>query len=324
MSNIPSISIVIPLYNKSRYIARALNSVLAQTYPDFEVIVVDDGSTDNGAEVIKGIHDTRIQLVQQENKGVSAARNVGVSAAETELIAFLDADDEWLPTHLETIMRLRRKYPQAGIYSTHYKQYFLNRNIITPKFYGIPPHPWEGILPNYFKSCTYGETPVCSSTVSIPKNIFHIFGGFQEEYWWGEDTDLWGRIAFEYPVVFSWDGGVILYRNVENRACNKKKAVIHHPFVISATNYMKSGVQFKTDIQYVKEFVEREKISQAMFNIRTGNKKEAQKILTECNMKEFGFQKKICLLLCLFPLPIISSFIWCKNSLFILLNPFTR
>ncbi len=108
----PEVSVVIPLYNKGLYIARALNSVLAQTFQDFEVILVDDGSTDDGAEVIGGVDDPRIQLIQQENLGVSAARNRGIEAARAELVAFLDADDEWLPCFLSKIIDLSDKYPE--------------------------------------------------------------------------------------------------------------------------------------------------------------------------------------------------------------------
>jgi len=118
MSDVPAVSVVIPLYNKGPHIARALNSVLAQTFQDFEVIVVDDGSTDDGAEVVRGVDDPRIRLIQQENRGVSAARNRGIEAARAELIAFLDADDEWLAEHLETIIRLRRNALEVGIYAT--------------------------------------------------------------------------------------------------------------------------------------------------------------------------------------------------------------
>lgn len=103
------ISVVIPLFNKGPYIARTLDSVLKQTFQDFKVIVVDDGSTDDGAEIVRGFDDPRIQLIQQPNQGESVARNRGVDESLSDFVAFLDADDEWMPKHLETILKLIEK-----------------------------------------------------------------------------------------------------------------------------------------------------------------------------------------------------------------------
>ncbi|NLZ30356.1 MAG: glycosyltransferase family 2 protein, partial [Methanomicrobiales archaeon] len=116
----PEVSVVIPLYNKAPYIARALSSIIAQTRQDFEVIVIDDGSTDGGEEIVRGFDDPRIRVIRQENRGVSAARNRGIEAARADFIAFLDADDEWMPTHLGALLRLRGRYPRAGAYGTAY------------------------------------------------------------------------------------------------------------------------------------------------------------------------------------------------------------
>jgi glycosyltransferase involved in cell wall biosynthesis len=104
------VSVIIPLYNKAPYVGRALRSVSAQTFRDFEVIVVDDGSTDGGAEVVRAHEDARVRLVSQENAGPGAARNRGLAEARGELIAFLDADDEWLPEFLETCAGLLEGY----------------------------------------------------------------------------------------------------------------------------------------------------------------------------------------------------------------------
>jgi glycosyltransferase involved in cell wall biosynthesis len=112
----PAATIIIPLYNKRSYIGRALDSVLHQSFQDFEIIVVDDGSTDNGAEVVKSYDDPRIRLIRQENKGVSVARNTGADRATADFIAFLDADDEWMPRQLETVSGLRKKFPDAGLF----------------------------------------------------------------------------------------------------------------------------------------------------------------------------------------------------------------
>ena len=113
------ISVVIPLYNKAHTIVNTLTTVMNQTYQDFEVVITNDGSTDNGVEVInKHFHDSRIRIVNQENAGVSAARNRGIDEAKGEWIAFLDADDEWLPTYLETIISSIARNPDNEIFIT--------------------------------------------------------------------------------------------------------------------------------------------------------------------------------------------------------------
>src|SRR5690606_38944730 len=97
------ISVVIPLYNKEVYIKQTIENVLKQSYQEFEILVVDDGSKDNGPAIVKSFTDSRIKLIQKINGGVSSARNVGIQNAKYEYIAFLDADDIWLPNHLEEI-----------------------------------------------------------------------------------------------------------------------------------------------------------------------------------------------------------------------------
>ena len=118
------ISVVIPLYNKAHTIVNTLNTVINQTYKDFEVIIINDGSTDNGVGVIKQhFTDTRIRIINQENAGVSAARNKGIKEAKGSYISFLDADDEWMPNYLENIYLAINKHPQAGmIISGRYSQ----------------------------------------------------------------------------------------------------------------------------------------------------------------------------------------------------------
>lgn len=113
-------SVVIPLYNKQAYIADTLRTVFAQTYADFEVVVVDDGSTDDSAATVLAHSDARLRLIRQPNAGVSAARNRGVAEARGSIIAFLDADDRWEPHHLETLADLVKLYPRCGAFATSY------------------------------------------------------------------------------------------------------------------------------------------------------------------------------------------------------------
>lgn len=114
------ISIVIPLYNKEKQIAHTLQSVFAQTFQDFEIVIVDDGSTDNSVMEVKKFDDPRVLLIQQSNAGVSAARNRGIEEANGELIAFLDADDEWMPEFLQTILQLKKIYFNCKVWATSY------------------------------------------------------------------------------------------------------------------------------------------------------------------------------------------------------------
>ena len=118
------VSIVIPLYNKAPYVRRALDSISAQTFKDFEVIVVDDGSTDDGAEIVLSYPDARVRLITQPNAGPGPARNRGLAQAQGEFIAFLDADDEWLPDYLSEGLRLLEGYgPEVAAISSGYIEY---------------------------------------------------------------------------------------------------------------------------------------------------------------------------------------------------------
>ena len=114
------ISVVIPLYNKEQYIERAVYSVLSQTFQQFEIVIVNDGSTDGSASVIERMDNPLIRLIHQKNGGVSAARNRGIEEARFEYIAFLDADDEWKENHLEIIAGLISKFPECGVFGTSY------------------------------------------------------------------------------------------------------------------------------------------------------------------------------------------------------------
>src|SRR5450759_2144524 len=143
-------SIVIPLYNKEATVERAIRSALSQTIQDFEIIVVDDGSTDNGAKVVASIDDHRIRLIHQKNQGVSVARNRGIAEAKYDLIAFLDADDEWLPDFLKTILWLREKFTTCKVFATQYFFCSPDGSKRPAIVRGLPEGFLDGVLVNYF------------------------------------------------------------------------------------------------------------------------------------------------------------------------------
>lgn len=199
----PHFSIVIPLYNKANYIARTLHGVLNQTYTDFEIIIVNDGSTDNSLEVAESFKDERIRIFSTKNKGVSAARNFGIEKARYNYIAFLDADDIWKNNHLELLNTLLNKFPNCGMYCMAYAK--KHSKLTYPAVYnGIPKiDGWMGLVEDYFESSLKNAIAWTSATM-IPKKILESEKGFNEKITLGagEDTDLWIRIALKHPVAF--------------------------------------------------------------------------------------------------------------------------
>jgi glycosyltransferase involved in cell wall biosynthesis len=291
----PDISIVIPLLNKGPHVQRALQSVMDQTIQDFEIIVVDGGSTDYGPDVVKEFNDPRIRFIQQKGTGVSTARNQGVGISQSDFIAFLDADDEWMPHHLETIQKLRKEFPQAGAYTTAYKIQEANGELRWAKYEAIPTAPWKGLIPNYFKSGTLGEYPVWTSVVGIPKKIFIEMGGFPEDSWYGEDADLFGKIALKYPIAFSWYIGAIYHWGAVNRTCNRQIPLEPEPFVKTALQSIENGT-VPGDLLYdVKEYIARKEIDRAARNLFVGRTVEAIQIL-KTHKTNYHWHKRLILL----------------------------
>lgn len=192
-------SVIVPLYNKEPYIQKALESVNKQTFKDFELIVVDDGSTDDSCITAYSFlekSEISYQLIRQNNSGVSMARNKGVSKSVGDFICFLDADDWWDPSFLEKMNVFIRQYPDAGIYGTNY-YYVKNgrmRICVTNAFTG------------YIDYCSvYADSlamPLTSTSVAIDRKVFDEMGGFRPYLRLGEDFDLWVRIALRYKVAF--------------------------------------------------------------------------------------------------------------------------
>ena len=196
------ISVVIPLYNKESSIATALDSVLAQTYQDFEVVVIDDGSTDKGDAVVEGYTDPRIRLIRQANAGVSAARNKGIAEARGEYVAFLDADDEWMPEFLEEIVTLQNEFPACRALATNYTINSRGMKSSTT-LRKIPFQCERGVLTNYFEIASCSHPPVWTSAVCIERALLQEIGGFPLGIKSGEDLLTWARIAVRTQWAYS-------------------------------------------------------------------------------------------------------------------------
>jgi len=222
-------SIVIPLYNKAQSIANTIRCIQQQTYQDFEVVVIEGWSTDGSTELIHQLaeEDTRIRVLMQQNrKGVTPARNEGVQAASYEHIAFIDADDYWEPTYLETLVKLMHDFPTAGIWGFSYgimtgTDKTLNKAIIPAQFRGVLENPW-----------VYG-CPYWTGATGVSKSAVEHIGGFDNQVIYGEDLDLWYRLMLNFPAVYE-DKVLAYYRvDAENRAMNNVIPFEKHlPFFI--------------------------------------------------------------------------------------------
>ena len=194
-------SIIVPLYNKAPYVRKALESICAQTYRDFECIIIDDGSTDSSAAICEDfLHPlTRssahpIRLICQPNSGVAKARNVGVENSHGEYVCFLDADDWWEPTFLEEMDNLIMEYPDAGIYCTNYVYYKPGKTQVALKLA-------RGYM-NYPEAYLQGPMPIWTGATCMPRLVFDEMGGFPVGIKLGEDFLLWAKTALHYKVAF--------------------------------------------------------------------------------------------------------------------------
>lgn len=200
----PSFDVVMPLYNKLAYVEEAIRSVLAQAALH-ALIVVDDGSTDGGAERVEELarEDARIRLLRQPNAGVSAARNRGVRASTADYIAFLDADDLYLPGFLQQIAALAGRYPEAGLLGTAYRRFSGEAasalSAHAPDSVAEPAR----LVPAFFEEWSRGSFIFTSSICVRRQALLDLGSLFPDGERLGEDQDVWFRLAERYPVAAS-------------------------------------------------------------------------------------------------------------------------
>lgn len=214
-------SVVIPSYNKANSIGRAIESVLNQTFQDFEIIVVENNSKDNSLEVIKSFDSDKIVLIHEKQQGVSFARNTGWRSASGNYICFLDADDTYEPRNLYELDILIKKFPKAGIYANRYKIVDIRGQV---KDVSIQQDWLIGncyIHNNFFEAFVIGQMPVNTNTVCIARNVLSKSLGFDPRLTTGEDIDLWARLFADRQVIIGDYVGSVYWHNAENRSIKK-------------------------------------------------------------------------------------------------------
>ena len=223
-------SVILPLYNKDPYVTKAIDSILAQTFTDYELVIVDDGSKDDSYEVaskaIEG-HCRNCHLIRQANAGVSMARNNGVTASKGDYLCFLDADDWWDPGFLEEMSQLIDAFPDAGIYGTNYTIVNETKRKTRVAQIGVE----KGFEKGYINYCqVYSRTmymPLWTGAVCIPRGVFAEMGGFPKGVKLGEDFILWVRIALKYKVAFL--NKPLAFYNQDVDVANRGVGRLHKP-----------------------------------------------------------------------------------------------
>lgn len=243
-------SVIIPLYNKAPYVAKAIGSVLAQTFSDYELVIMDDGSKDDSAviasHVIEG-HDN-CRLLSQGNAGVAVARNNGVAASQGDYLCFLDADDWWEPAFLEEMDKFIKEFPEAGIYGTSYTIVNETKRKTGVANVGVE----EGFEKGYINYCrVYAKTlamPLWTGAVCVPRKVFDEIRGFPKGIKLGEDFLLWIRIALRYKVAFL--NKPLAYYNQDVDAANRGVGRLHKPEEHMLWNVGFLAEEEKTNLDY--------------------------------------------------------------------------
>lgn len=269
-------SVVIPLYNKGEHIIQTLNSVLAQSMDDFEILVIDDGSSDNSYALAQSVKSPKIRLFQQKNQGVSVARNVGIEQARGEYISFLDADDVWHPDYLQTIHQLTQKYPQSDIFVTAY-EVLMKDGKINQSTQLLPP---EGCLDSYWATLNEKYDFVWTSATTIRREALKKAGMFRPGEKIGQDLDMWARVARINPhVAYSAKTCVTYTRNAKENARSRVKIAWAGAFLQDLEEEMQKNTHTQEEMTAIQKKYDLKMTVYVFTSIMAGEKKRAKQAL---------------------------------------------
>ncbi|MBP1617361.1 MAG: epsH 1 [Bacteroidetes bacterium] len=296
----PFFSVIIPLYNKEKYIRETLNSVFFQHFSDYEVIVINDGSKDGGGNIVRELADPRIRYYETENRGVSSARNLGISLAKGKFIAFLDADDYWYPHFLEEIYTHICRFPEQKVFSTAIE--FEYKGKVSKAEYSVERTSDHEIV-DFFEA-SYHEAVLFTSASVFENTVFAHAGVFDPLIKSGQDTDLWIRIGLKYKILFIWRISVryiydsnSLSRNISNL---REKA-----------DYSKY-LEFESKNKALKKYIDYNRFSLAIKSKLHNDRSSFNYFLENIDLKSLPWKKRILLFL---PARILQTLVRLKNKL---------
>ncbi len=292
----PYFSVIIPLYNKENFIENTIKSVLNQSFTDFELLIIDDGSTDKSVEIVKNIIDNRIKLFTKNNEGVAIARNYGIENSTSNFISFLDADDIWNIDFLQTISHYINKYPNQFVFTTAKEIETKNSSFIPT--YSIKKTSTCEIV-NFFEASNK-ECVLWTSNVVVHKKVFKQVGVFDTKISKGEDTELWIRIGLHYSIVFIWK--VLSTYKYDKKSISRNSNYYFEDYVF------KKYIEEEKRNPALKKYLDLNRFSAAIKCKLNNNLIQFKKLKSEIDLKEISFKKKILLNLPRFTLLILIFF----------------
>ena len=266
-------SVIMPAYNAALYIKNSINSVLNQTFGDFEILIVDDGSTDDTKEIVNSVKDDRIHYIYQRNGGVSSARNTGISNAKGEYICFLDADDLWKPNHLEVIEKLIEKYPAADVFLTGHEILLRDGRFVTR---ACPEVSCDAQIDNMFEYIVKHGYFFHTNSMACKKITFDDVGLFEIGVKNGEDDDMWYRLFSYYSTAVSSTVTTVYVRE-NSRATVNRVFVDDWVFLRRVDGIMSSSRVSEEKKVYLRRLLEQRKLSFVRHCILSGDKKTVRK-----------------------------------------------
>ena len=294
----PFFSVIIPLYNKENFIADTLKSILKQTLQDFEVIVIDDGSTDESLKTASQFNDSRISIIKQKNVGVSVARNKGVEIAKSKHIALLDADDIWHPNHLFELKKQILQFPNAGLYCNNYQIYY-NKNLSHPANLNFKYEKDCLIVENFFKA-SITNCVAWTSAVGFSKEKFNSVGGFNMKLKTSQDLDLWVKLALKHDISFNPTITMSYKFYVDNSLSKNEYNDIRYEFIsnYSEQERLNSSLKLYLDIN---------RYALAIRSLINNENERYHKLKKEIDYKNLNFKQKALLLFPKFLLKLIKN-----------------
>jgi glycosyltransferase involved in cell wall biosynthesis len=283
----PFFSVIIPLYNKAKYIEAALLSIQNQSFANFEILIINDGSTDASFEKVKPYLSEKIRVIAHEqNKGLSAARNTGIKNSKSDYITFLDADDTWLPTYLEAIKNLIDDFNEAKIFATNMQYVYPKQTVAIDNELVDYPKKHRGYV-DFFKE-NLKQGLYCINSVCYHKLVFEKAGNFDEKITFSEEIDFYIRAHLQF--IFAYDSAVHAnyFMEIENQLSHSN---ILNKSIPNYDLYDSNCVS----VPYFKKFLDIQRYILAKHLKMNGDKTKYLEIIKKIDLKNLNLKQQVLL-----------------------------